>query len=231
MSKTNTFLFLLIVFGGLLAPVEAQLLSRETLINDTRQLAHTIETVHPDPYLRGGGKIAFHRRLQQTMEAIPDSGMTKNEFFNLLEPLVASIGDAHTVVSDPYIIDPYSPRGIPLYFETANNGLFVAAVLRPDHSKLMGALLTAIEGVSFPDIVKRYRQRRSADNDYLLYRGLGGQGALWNGYSLKTLIPEWVRMDSIRVSLRLPNSEDTVVVIAVPDRIDFASFVSPQTTD
>jgi len=231
MSRISILLSPLIVWGALVAQADAQLLSRQTLIDDARQLARTIEAVHPDPYLLGGGKIAFHRRLQQTMEAIPDSGMTKDDFFILLAPFVASVGDAHTVVSDPHPTDPYSPKGIPLYFETADNGLYVAAVLRENHRSLLGAQLTSIEGLSFQDIVGRYRQRRGADNDYFLYRGLGGQGALWSAHSLKTLIPEWVRRDSIRVGLRLPRNRDTIIVIAVPDFIDYASFVSPQTTD
>jgi len=45
--------------------------SREQLIEDARQLAEVIESVHPDPYIRGGGRIAFHRRLQRLLEAIP----------------------------------------------------------------------------------------------------------------------------------------------------------------
>ena len=231
MSVTNAFLSLLIVFGVLSTRADAQLLSRDNLIDDARELAGTIESVHPDPYSHGGGKIAFHRLFQHTLGAIPDSGMTKDEFFDLLEPFVASVGDAHTAVSDPHLNDPYSPGGLPLYFETADNGLYVAAVLRQDHRSLLGALLTSIEGVSFRVIVQRYRQRRGADNDYLLYRILGGQGTLWNAHSLRKLIPEWVRMDSIRVGLCLPSGTNTALVLAIPDHIDFASFISPQTTD
>ena len=36
--------------------------SRDALIEDARQLAHVIESTHPDPYIHGSGKIAFHRR-------------------------------------------------------------------------------------------------------------------------------------------------------------------------
>jgi hypothetical protein len=45
--------------------------SRDELIQDVRQLSNLIEAVHPDPYIRGGGKIAYHRRLHETIGAIP----------------------------------------------------------------------------------------------------------------------------------------------------------------
>ena len=44
---------------------------RDELIQDARQLSDFIEAVHPDPYIRGGGKIAYHRRLHETIGAIP----------------------------------------------------------------------------------------------------------------------------------------------------------------
>ena len=46
-------------------------IGRDELIQDVRQLSDFIEAVHPDPYIRGGGKIAYHRRLHETIGAIP----------------------------------------------------------------------------------------------------------------------------------------------------------------
>ena len=42
-------------------------ISRSFLIDDVRQLASLLEVTHPDPYYRGGGKIAFHRRMQEVI--------------------------------------------------------------------------------------------------------------------------------------------------------------------
>jgi len=67
--------------------------SRDELIEDARQLADAIESAHPDPYTRGGGRIAFHRRLQRLLNAIPEEGMTQDEFIRLLRPFVAAVGD------------------------------------------------------------------------------------------------------------------------------------------
>ena len=100
--RTFNLFVLLILFLGIVAcgdkPVPAQTIdspkptssevtpktkpgvfSQEQLIEDAQQLAAIIENTHPDPYIRGGGKIAFHRRLQRLLEAIPKEGMLKED--------------------------------------------------------------------------------------------------------------------------------------------------------
>ena len=41
------------------------LLTRQQALEDIRTLSEVLESAHPDPYLAGGGKVAYHRRLQQ----------------------------------------------------------------------------------------------------------------------------------------------------------------------
>jgi len=65
MNRANTCLSLLSALVVLWGEADAQLLTRESLIADTRQLVHLVETVHPDPYVNVGGKIAFHRRFHE----------------------------------------------------------------------------------------------------------------------------------------------------------------------
>jgi len=98
-------------------------LSREELIADTRQLAHTLESVHPDPYLRGGGKVAFHRRLQHILSAIPADGLSRDEYYRLIQPFVAAVGDAHTWLDSPYMC--MGPGGIPLYFRVVGEDFYI----------------------------------------------------------------------------------------------------------
>jgi hypothetical protein len=60
------FIFTIVLF----AQVELsddQIFSRKEFIEDTKQLASMIESIHPQPYDEKGGKIAFHRRLHQTL--------------------------------------------------------------------------------------------------------------------------------------------------------------------
>lgn len=205
-------------------------ISAQLLIEDTRLLIKTIENVHPDPYLRGGGKIAFHRQYHQMLEQIKNDGMNSDEYFRLLQPFFASIGDGHTSLIDTRFYDPYSPGGIPLYFETAYEGEFVAAILNEKHRDLLGALLISIEGISFDEIVDRYSKIRGADNKYLLCRNLSAQGVFWQGNRLRELIPEWIQTDSITVGLQLANGNIITNKFEIPERIDYSAFIFPGTS-
>jgi uncharacterized membrane protein len=77
--KPKSFLITLL-FCSFTGIIYSQRISKDSLIQDIRQLSDILETSHPDPYIRGGGKIAFHERLHKLMISIPDSGMTKSKF-------------------------------------------------------------------------------------------------------------------------------------------------------
>jgi len=47
-----------------------QKISRQFLVDDVRQMASILESTHPDPYFHGGGKIAFHRRMQNLIQCL-----------------------------------------------------------------------------------------------------------------------------------------------------------------
>ncbi|MFX0107664.1 MAG: hypothetical protein ACFE7R_05235 [Candidatus Hodarchaeota archaeon] len=49
-------------------------LSREQIIKDIRELSDILETAHPDPYIHGGGKIAYHRRFQKLIMGVQKDG-------------------------------------------------------------------------------------------------------------------------------------------------------------
>jgi hypothetical protein len=211
-------------------------LSREELIDDVRQLAGIIEDAHPDPYIKGGGKIAFHRRLQNTLAAIPESGMTRDEFYRLLRPFVAAIGDAHTWLRDPYAYQGLSPGGIPLYFHYVEDSVYVFAVPSEDQKHLLGALLVAVEGVPFDEIVRRQGERIGAENEYQLLRNLAGTGVLWRRCFLEHLIPEWGDKTRVTVTLEKPRGVVKDYVLAIPDRIpeewlDSESFIELPSTE
>ncbi|MDH4271526.1 MAG: hypothetical protein OEW18_06065, partial [Candidatus Aminicenantes bacterium] len=120
---------------------------REQLIEDTRQLASILESAHPDPYI-GGGKIAFHRRLQKVLASIPAEGMSVSEFYSLLRPFVAAVQDAHTNILVPGP-SADSGLGLPLGFEAVENQVYVARVYSEEHRPLVGAILAAVEGIPF----------------------------------------------------------------------------------
>ena len=192
-------------------------IGRELLINDVRQLADLIEAVHPDPYINGGGRIAFHQRLQGTMATIPEGGLTGEEFYRHIGPFVAAIGDAHTWLRDPYDFDHRRPGGIPLRFGIVEDTLYVATTRQQD-SSLLGKRLVAVEGVPFEELLARQERAIGVENEYMLLRHLAGW-VLWERPFLEHLIPEWKDKDRIRVSLRDASGSAEQHVMQIPKRM------------
>jgi hypothetical protein len=178
-------------------------LSRDRLIQDIRQLSELLESAHPDPYINGGGKVAYHRRLQDLIRSIPDAGLTRQEFHVRLQPFIARLGDGHTSLPpDRSARDHDKPGGIPLYFDIVEKNLYVSAVSSAGHLPLVGSILESVEGVSFSTLVRRESEQRGHDNDHHALSGLGRDGALYFRESLRRLVPEWDGRGKIRVALR-----------------------------
>jgi len=207
------------------------LVQRTLLIEDARQLLDTIEETHPDPYLAGGGRIAFHRRFQEILGAIPADGLTATAFFELLQPFVASIGDSHTGIlalahSSTPIFMPFRTRVVERY-------LVVDRVSGLDLEPLLGARLVGFEGIPIKEILQRQAKIRGMENEY-------GHIAIFRLRTLTTreglsrVLPEWKGDDTIRIEVDLPSEGRTnldVILpsaapkdwIGVPTRVDMPS--------
>jgi hypothetical protein len=139
--------------------------SRDQLIEDTRQLAEILESAHPDPYINGGGRIAFHRRLQRILNSIPEEGMKKEAYIQLLRPFVAALGDSHTRIWDGYAVNSSRPGGVPLQFAIVEKSLYVAGVPRSLPQELLGYLLVSVEGLPVDELVERETRLVGCENE------------------------------------------------------------------
>lgn len=182
------------------------LLTRQQALADIRTLSEVLESAHPDPYLAGGGKVAYHRRLQRLMRGIPESGLSTIELHARLQPFIASLGDGHTSLPfDSSTRNNADPGGIPLYFEVLDQRLWVAAVTSGDQLDLVGTTLQAVEEVPFAELVQRESLQRGHDNVHHALSSLAGFGALYFAEPLRRLVPEWEDSEQIMVRLRRPS--------------------------
>jgi hypothetical protein len=189
--------------------------SREALIADARQLARIIEDTHPDPYIGGGGKVAFHIRLDRLLHAVSEEGMDKDGFIRILRPFLAAIGDSHTELWSDYDVSQAYPGGIPLRFGIVEKSLYVAGVLNPDHQYLIGAILNSVEGVPTAELLARQRQLVPLENDYHVLEEMSSH-TLWYGPYLKDALPEWKDEGQIAATFELPTGESEQVTFALP---------------
>ena len=190
--------------------------SRQQLIEDTRELAAILESTHPDPYLNGGGRIAFHRRLHRVLNAIPDEGMTRDEFQRLLRPFVAGVGDAHTNFLQGYRVDHLRPGGVPLKLRVVETRLVVSGV-EPGRRDLLGSRLVSVEGVPLAELASRQGRLQGIDNQYHALHELATRSLVYRPY-LQDLLPEWTDQARVRVQLQRPDGNAAALELRVPDR-------------
>ncbi len=177
---------------------EEKIFTRPELVQDTRQLASILEQSHPDPYINGGGKIAFHRRLRNLLQVIPADGMTAEEFRGLILPFVASLRDGHTALLPAQTGTPPSP-GLTVPFKIIDESLAVSGPVRKDDVDLNGARLLAVDGVPLDELIRRQNILRGIENVSgtlaLMTRNLG------TTRGLRLLIPERADSSGIRLTL------------------------------
>jgi len=190
--------------------------SRTQLLEDTRQLARIIEDTHPEPYQNGGGRMAFHRRLHRVLNAISDEGMTKDEFFALVRPFVAAVGDMHTGFLGGYKVDDAHPGGVPLRLSVVEEFLVVRGVER-QHQEYLGAKLLSVEGIPVAGLVARQRALQGVDNQYHALQLLAERSLAYRPY-MQDLLPEWKDVSKVRVELQRPDGRIDAVELKQPGK-------------
>ena len=150
--------------------------------------------------------------MQKLIQAIPEDGLTKTEFYRYLNPFVAAVGDGHTSLWEPYPLNWQSPGGLPFYFQVAERYFYLAGVIDPGHRHLIGSKLISIQNIPVDDLLNRQSMMKGWDNEYQLMRNLGYDGSLWHKKRMEQLIPEW-KSDSIRISLL--TSEEKEIALTV----------------
>ncbi len=121
-------------------------LEKSDLLNDLGVLIRALTTVHPDPYSPSGGPLEFHRQVAAAIDCIPRVGMSAWQFLRLIRPIVASIGDSHTMITVPKSGREKVPR-LWLQWETMDRRLFVSGVYRAKDRWLIGHRLEAVDDV------------------------------------------------------------------------------------
>lgn len=138
--------------------------SGERLRADLRRLEQLLVEAHPDPFVAGGGRVAFARRFDEAALRIGDDGMTVAEFLALVRPLVASVRDGHTTVGSPLTRSDDARAQVELAI--AGGEIYVAGVPTEADRHHLGARVTGVDGVPIAELAARMRGLRGYDNAY-----------------------------------------------------------------
>ncbi|MBT7094294.1 MAG: hypothetical protein HN936_13695, partial [Bacteroidetes bacterium] len=202
--------------------------SKSELIEDTRQYVQLLETVHPDPYINGGGKIAFHRRFHQLISSIPEAGMDLLDYGWKLQEFTGTMLDSHTTVFVPVNYNNKTPGGIPIYFNSIEDKLYVYGVADSAHLPLTGSVLLSIEGIPVERIYRDYGALTGKENNrYNVLAGIPGH--LWHKSWIEYLIPEWEDDGSILIELLKSDGRIEELDLPIPKEISYPLY-STQTS-
>ena len=201
-------LLIIIVNNCSTAQVNSNILSKESLVSDTRELIKILEESHPDPYQNFGGKVAFHRNFQRILFSIPNDGMSVEKYYELLLPFMAKIGDMHTGFINIAKSERNGP-GLPLQFKIVDKDLVVIGVNSEELRRLLGSRLLSVCGLSVDELRTRQTRLRGIENLYgeLLFLSIGLKTA--NG--IKDLISEWNTSEKINAAFKLASGKTTEV--------------------
>ena len=139
---------------------------KTALVADARELAATLEDAHPDPYAGHGGRVDFHRRLEELVRDIPEDGEREGAFARRLQRFVARVRDGHTSVDVPGEPHAAVDCRFPLDLRVVGDALYVDAVYEDDHADLLGGRLLAVNDVRVPALRERMAAAQSSDNVY-----------------------------------------------------------------
>ncbi len=112
---------------------------------DLRYLVTTLPEKHIDPFTKIS-RSDFEKKAEGIASRIDTLG--EETFFNELMMLVASVGDAHTMIANP----GFNTYRLPVRFGAFQEGIFVTASALPG---LMLARLAAINGVPVENVLER----------------------------------------------------------------------------
>ena len=184
------------------------LIKRELLIKDSQQLCAILESCHPDPYLFGGGRIAFHRRFHRMCNSIPECGVTKLNYYKLLTQFIANVGDGHTQIFPSGLPDR---AGLCVSWGVVDKALYISGIYHETYRYLLGSRLVSLQDVNFDELVKRQKSIKGADNLYGHLINLAE--SLENRSCLEMLLPEWDKKSPIKVVLKDVSDNNLTVLI------------------
>jgi hypothetical protein len=148
--------------------LQEERMSTVEAVEDILQISQALTTAHPDPYAAVGGPLAFHRRVADIIDTIPNDSVTRLQLLAYLRPLVAALHDGHTAVrlTGTAIPAPATLKqsGLPFDWDIVSEHIYIAGVYDEVHSGLLGARLAAVGSVPFAELTRRMGVQRGFDN-------------------------------------------------------------------
>lgn len=139
-----------------------RLLTKEQWLADLDFTITKMKEIHPNIYYRIK-EDEFNKVVEQSRFAIEHAD-SDFECYNAIRKVVASIKDGHTLLSYSGKIDFQASR-LPLRINYFTDGCFITAI-DTSNKELLGAQVSAVDGVPLEEAMQKIMNITSMDNDY-----------------------------------------------------------------
>jgi hypothetical protein len=136
-------------------------LEQDEVVEDVREFVAAIESIHPAPFVRAGGRFAYYREMQALLDEVPADGWSERRLHEALGALAAEVRDAHTFL--PW--DTADGR-LPVRLGVVDDAVRVRAVDDEGDVGLVGATLRAVDGVDFDTLRRRQGRLRGSETPH-----------------------------------------------------------------
>ena len=139
----------------------SQSLTRGEALKDLSQLLRIVTEAHPEPFSNCGSQIMFYEAADKLMKNLPQF-LSKKHLHLLASRITALIGDGHTSMDSL----SSSNERVWLEFEPIEENLVVVGVYEKKHMRLIGAKLSAINGIQLRELCSRMKMIRGTNGTY-----------------------------------------------------------------
>jgi len=133
----------------------------EEAVEDVRTLVETIESTHPAPFVRAGGRFDFYESVQSRLDECAGDGCSERELRDALSALAARVQDGHT-----FVVWPTPDGSIPVRLDFLDGEVRVTAVRGDVSDELVGARLLRVDDVEQETLVRRQARLEGSETPH-----------------------------------------------------------------
>ena len=198
-------------------------LTREEAVADVRAFVDAVESTHPAPFVRAGGRFAYYRKVQSVVDDLAREDPSERRLRDAVAGLAAAVRDAHT-----FVVYPKADGTLPVRLDAIDGEIRVRGVRDEDQRDLVGSRLRSVDGIAVGELLDRQGRLRGSETPHGVPVNLAL--SLENWRAMAALLQ--VETPSDRATFEFESPEGTTIQETIgPTAGDTQEWVAPSTLD
>ncbi|WP_167837295.1 S41 family peptidase [Halosimplex halophilum] len=197
-------------------------LTHDEAVADVRAFVDAVESTHPAPFARAGGRFTYYRRAQSVIDDLPTDGCSERALREVVAGLASNVAEYHT-----FVVHPAADGTLPVSLGIVDGAIRVRAAEADGRRELVGARLGSVDGTNVADLVGRQARLRGSETPHGDLGNLLRSLRKWR--SLPLLLDREDSPDRVGFEFELPDG--TTRTETLGPTADGESTVGPSTLD